>query len=69
MKRPERNLLVHADIFEAAAEDAARTVCEGLGLDYGDAAKSYWQTQEGDEFRKTLKRFAAHILIHSAEAA
>jgi hypothetical protein len=69
LKPIERTMLVHKDIFDAALEDASRTLCEGLGLDYGDAALSFWQTQEGTEARSVLKRFAAHMLIHSAEGA
>ncbi len=69
MKRaPDRTMLVHRDIFDAALEDASRTLCEGLGLEYGDAALAFWQTQDGIEARNTFRRFAAHMLIHSAEA-
>lgn len=69
LKAIDRTMLVHKDIFDAALEDASRTICEGLGLDHGDAALAFWQTQEGIEARNVFKRFAAHMLIHSAEAA
>lgn len=64
----ERRMIVHADIFDAAQDDASRTVCESLGVAYDDDAKSFWKTSEGTELRASLQRFGAHVLIRNADA-